>query len=249
MCGKLTQLEQRTLEADDTTMRYAPFTKWMPTIGLDEVVAVMKARAVLGSPSWQLAVQYAAVRTDLPDAWAVLDALQANAGERCTGPVSLTNAPSKMFVRFGMGYKSAAGATLAQLDATLQLAMEPCGMVIGTYAFHPVATDTNTRYQPITDWIPSAHAAKVKAALISTSLAGTNFQFQLAQQKAATSVEVPGAWATIEAGWRNTATEACTGEITLSYTNQFWTRFGIAYNVSSGTFAEADLAAIVAVRS
>lgn len=248
-CGQTTPEIQLTLTSSVATLAYAPFTEWIPCIGLDTVTAVLKARGMSNTLHWQLAVQTASVRTDLPDAWATLDVLQTTgAGERCSGSVTV-NTAGKFFVRFGVAYKSSVGGTLAQADVALQAAYDACGRVVGGGQAHLVATDTNTRFEPVTGWVPSHQAGKVEAALVATAFGGASFQYRLAQQQAATSPEQPGAWSVLEAGWTTSASERNTGELALSFTNVMWVRFGIAYTLSAGTFGECVVTSLVGVRT
>lgn len=197
---------------------------------------------------WQLAVQYADVRPDQPGAWSTLDAEQSTATERCASGISLSYA-SRFYVRFGVAYRSGTNGTQASADLSLRVTFNSCGQVLGAGAQRLTAVSTTEGFWPVTGWMPSVAAAKVKAAFSGSAFVGTGFRYQLAQQKAATSVESPGAWAAIEAGWRTNDGAGNTGELTLSYSSQAWTRFGVAYSVSSGSYGQGDVAVAIAVRA
>lgn len=244
-CGKLSPVKSETITTALAGFSYKAMTPWYVSLGLGPVTAVLKARAAEGTPIWQLAVQYAATRTDKPDAWGVLDQTTSGAGERCTGPESLGNS-AKFFTRFGVAVKSSAGGTLAEADITEQVAMNACGSVIGMSEFHAVAVDANTRYEPVTGWVPTSAVATIMAAIVCSGVSGTGLQWRLAYQKAATSTEEPGAWTNLQAGFTAGADEVNTGELTPSYSGEMWVRIGIGYSVSSGSFGEGMISTVVA---
>jgi hypothetical protein len=249
-CTQTPAAVQKRCSSDIATLQYEWFTPFLPVIGVDDIDADMKVRAMLNTLHWQLAAQYCTIRTDKPSDPVLLDSLQTTgAGERCVNGVQLAGA-NEMFFRIGMAYKSSTGGTLAAADIWQQIAYNACGSIIATGSQRLEATSTDTRFIEITDFIPRKSAAKVKIVFVASGFNGANFRFQAAQQKVATSREVPGAWALLQgANYYTAAGEYNTGEIALSYSGDWESRFGIGYNLSSGSFGQADLAWAVAVRT
>jgi hypothetical protein len=241
---------QQRASTDMTGNQYLWLTDWQPTIGVDDVDANMKVRAMTSTMNWQLAVQYATIRTDKPGAPAVLDALQTTgAGERGVNGIQLSGT-TEMYFRMGYMYASPNAGTLVAADLWLQIAYTACGSIIGTGTTRLEATSTDDRYLPISGWMSRKAAAKVKAAFVGAQYAGSGFRFQLAQQKATTSIEAPDAWAGLQAStYYTSAGENNTGEVTCSYTSQLLTRFGIKYNLSAGSYGAADVSWALCVRS
>lgn len=95
-------------------------------------------------------------------------------------------------------------------------------------------------HEAFTDWIPVMGLDSVRALLRFAALTN-QFQGQLAYQTAATRTDQPDAWGVLD---QVTSTDRCTGSISLSgvTANKFYIRFGIAYNLSSGsTNSQADV--------
>lgn len=253
-CGKKTPPNQQTLATADSVIRYEPFTKWMPVIGIDNAILLLKVRSMFGTLHFQPAVQYADVRTDLPGSWGDLGTMQTGgAGEYNTGSVQLAGG-SQFFVRFGVGYKSSTGGSRAEADVQHEAAFVQCGRVVGTFDETLVATDTGLRYVAITGWMPSVDIEKVKATFVRTSLLGSGFQVKLAWQKASTSVENPGSWAAVpSAPAYTTAGEANTTELNLAASygtpREMWVRFGLEYTLTTGSFGSAAVGGAIAVRT
>jgi hypothetical protein len=238
-CGVLSDPVQQMLDSSSTVFTFMAFTPWYPAAGVDAVDLLGKARATIGSSQWQFAIQTADIRTDRPNDWVLLDNQQTNNTERAANGLTLSLGP-RMFFRLGLAFRSATAGVQAAADLTMQAAFDSCGNRLPTYAFHAIATDTNTRFQAVTPWVPSRFAAGVKMAIIASAVSGS-VQYQLAQQKAATSKENPGNWALIDPlSWRSGNAEVNTGLVSPTYTNEFWTRFGIAWKLSTGTFGEQD---------
>lgn len=110
-CGLLTNPVSVRLAALSSTAVYHWFTPWLPAIGLDTVMAAFRAADASSNLNWQLAVQYAEVRTDDPDQPGTLGALQQGAANYVTTAQNIAETTAtKMFVRFGIAYKIYTGS-------------------------------------------------------------------------------------------------------------------------------------------
>lgn len=89
------------------------------------------------------------------------------------------------------------------------------------------------RFEPTTEFMLATGLDKVKARLLMKALSG-NFQALLGIQTAAVRTDNPNAWATLGS---MTNVDACTDVITVtsSTASALYARFGIGYNLSSGT--------------
>lgn len=250
-CSAAMSLVQRRLAAlssSETQLEW--YTDWMPAIGLDNVQGVLKNKAVTGNFESRMAMQTAAIRTDNPDSPILLESSYQASGERCSSVLSIaTDLLSKCFVRFGVGYHLSSGSTPGQSDTSLELAYNSCGRIIGGDVAQLYVPGTTSFYRAFTGWIPAAHAAKVKAAIVILN-ASANFRCQLAQRTATTSRESTSAWSSaLEGGWHSGNGEYNTGEVSLSNGSSFWVQFGLEYQLSSGSSGEATASVSVAVRA
>lgn len=91
----------------------------------------------------------------------------------------------------------------------------------------------NLRFVPFTDWMSAMGLDKVKAVILIKALTG-NFQAQLAVQTASVRTDNPDAWATLDT---MTNADRCTAviDVTSNTASKAYARFGVAYNLSSGT--------------
>lgn len=252
-CGSLTSVIQKALDAQANLDGLAWFTGWIPCTGLDRFTAILRNRGVNGFFRSQIVAQFAAVRTDEPDAPIAYGSTQDGAGERCieSGDISST-ASTKFYVRFGVKYTVSQGTAPARADVELQVAYDMCGQVVGAFDEQLVATSDTKVFVALTPWLPSLHAAKMKAAVVVNSLSG-NFKWRLTYRTATASVQAAHAW---EANWDPTnnvergATEINTGQLTPSTSGKMWVQFGIMIYLSSGYTGpgQASVQASVAVR-
>ncbi len=257
----LTQYAECHLVSNNTgTTLYQWFTDWMCCDGVDAIRAVLKAKnATSANFSWQLAIQYAPVRSDNPDAPAAIGNGQTGSGEYQTGDLSLAaqaDAPTHRLFRLGIAYTSV-NASVQQADVSLQASYKsvatPLGMARATLAI----TDSSNKYEVLTPWIPAIYMAKVKAAFVLNSInpSNGNFKYRLAYQTAGTTVTQPSAWTDIESGWTQpgngvTYSERNTGEVTVT-TSEMWFRLGVAYTQAGGvdTNYTAVLEAVLSCRA
>lgn len=232
---------EERLVATSTTVQYEWYTDWMPTEGIDNIRSVLKGKNATGSYfSFQLAVQYAAVRVDEPGAPGTLGAAQVGSVEYQTGDLSVaTNMAANRLFRLGIAYFTAQGGSgVQQGDVGLQASWKQTGTSLGTTRVTLEVVDTGTKYAVLTRWMPATLMTKIKAAFVLTSITGasSNLKYQLAYQTAETKVQQPKAWTNAEAGFttpQNTYDERNTGERDLT-TTDMWFRLGVAYALTSG---------------
>lgn len=239
----LTQRLETHLVCTTTTAQYEWFTDWMPTEGIDNIRAVMKAKNASGNFQWQLAIQYAAVRPDDPTAPATLSQQQTGNGEYQTQDVSVaTNMGDYRLFRLGIAYNSSQTG-MNQADVSLQASWKQIGTDLGTRRVVLSIADTGTKYEPLTDWVPATFMTKVRAAFVLNSITPStgHLGYRLAYQTAGTTVAQPGAWQLLEAGMTRpgngvTYSERNTQDLTLT-TGDMWFRLGVAYDQDSSVDA------------
>jgi len=247
-CGSLTAEFQVHPSTEIGSVTYLWLTDWMSGMGLDDVIATLKRQNADSNFSVQFCYQTAAVRVNVPDAPTLLDSAFVNDGESCTGEESIASATAaKMWVRFGVAYKSVTADIYTQGDLALQCAYHQCGQMIGTASSELLAPDTSDYYWPVTGWLPAILAQKVKMALIVTG-AHSQFKTRVAYQTAATSPEVPDAWSTTFDTWRSGDQEVCTGELSPTLTAKMWVRFGVQYACGTGTNLPGNVSTSTGIR-
>jgi hypothetical protein len=252
-CGALTQVTTRNLEAAPGAAAYAWFTGWILCTGLDKFTATLKNLTVDGSFRSQVVAQYAAVRADAPDTPVVYGSAQAGAGARVvdSGDIKATTS-TKYLVRFGVKYDVSNGTNAAGAEVELQVAYDMCGQAVGTFAEQLMATSDTKVFYAVTGWLPSLHAAKMKAAILVNGLGG-NFKWRMTYRTAEVYPASADAW---QADWDPTnnpergAGELNTGELAPVTTGKMWVQFGILIYLSAGytTPGQASVQASVAVR-
>lgn len=228
---------ERHLFATSSTVQYEWFTGWLSTDGIDNIRAVLKGKNAGASFTWQLAIQYAAVRSDEPGSPATLGSQQSSSGEYQTGDISVANnmASNRLF-RLGIAYSSP--NAVQQADLVLTASWKSVGTFLGRRRVTLAAVDTGTKYEVLTGWLPATFMSKIKAVFMLNSITGasSNLRYQLAYQTAGTSVQQPNAWVNAEQGFNTPSVsynERNTGEITVS-TTDMWIRLGVAYGMTTG---------------
>ncbi|MBK7400382.1 MAG: hypothetical protein IPJ34_30040 [Myxococcales bacterium] len=241
MFRNLTPYTEAHLVATSTTEQYAWFTDWMSTAGIDNLRSVLKCKNATGAYfQWRLAIQYAAVRSDEPDAPSTLGSAQTSSGEYQTGDISVaTSMGTKQLFRLGIAYTTAPnGSGVQQGDVGLQASWKQVGTDLGPASVAVSVVDTGTKYEVLTPWLPATIMSKVAAAFTMTSITGAsaNLRYRLAYQTAGTRVQQPNAWQNLEADWttpQNAYNERHTGMLDLT-TTDMWFRLGVAYSLTSG---------------
>jgi hypothetical protein len=259
-CGKTGPPTTKRLRTTQTAGQFEPYTDWIPAVGLDKVKMVIKRKSVQlagTAPTFNVkpAIQIALVRPDNPDDWAVIGNPNpfTGGGEDNTGvlDVSATTA-GKFFVRFGVQYYlGGTSPTDGQADVEVQVSYVSCGSIVGTMTQELQAFNTTTdSFVAITGWVPAMDAEKAVAAFVISDLAN-NFRTLLVYRKAATSIQTPSGWTSLEGTTYRTANgETTTGEVTLTVGTDMFVQFGVAFSQSSAGSApgRATVSTSVAVR-
>jgi hypothetical protein len=229
-------------------------TEWIPCVGLDKLRTLLLIRALTNQFQAQPAIQTATVRTDKPDAWALLDSMSAV--DKCAGELDLANTlAQKMYVRFGAGYNLSGGTTLSEADVRLVLAYNACGSILGTVTMDLVAPDTSTYHVPIAAWMSPQAAAKFRAGIVVTG-ATNGFKHKLTFRGATIEpASVTLAWGTDALDSFVTGdTERNSGDLAFpttgaaSIATKMWVQPGIGYS-GSGAGAQATVTVVIGVRS
>ena len=98
-------------------------------------------------------------------------------------------------------------------------------------------------YEPFTTWYLCTGVDEVRG-LIKAYAATSNFKYKLAYQVALCRTDKPEDWAVLEAGaYHADDGEYCSGDVSVATATAaaFFIRFGVAYQFTSGTTAEADV--------
>ena len=240
---------QKRLDCSTTSLTYVWFTNFFPCIGVDKAKAVLKNRAVSGNFQSQLCVQYASVRTDMPDAPSAVGSPLVGAGESCTGVVDIaTDTASKLYMRVGVAHSLSSGSSLGGADVTLDLSYVACGRIVSTVSREYLAYSTTSVSQAISGWLPALEVEEIKVGVVVSGLTG-NAQWRICWRIATTSTEAPGAWTTTESFRNTNNTEVNTGEITISAASDMYIQIGAEVSLSSGsTPAQVTLVTALAVR-
>ncbi len=240
----ITPYVERHLVATSTTTQQEWFTPWYLATGLDTVKAVVKAYNCSGSNfQYQGVLQTAQVRPDNPNTPVTFTSpVWSSGGENASGVCTISGQTgTQMWVRFGIQYSSTSG--VAEADVALQVSCYHYGVLLDKKRVTLSANDTGNRIEVVSRWIPMAWVAKVKAAFVVNGITGSNnLQFRLTYMTATTSVQQPNSagWSTTYDAWRSLSGstgyyENNTGELASPSTNDMWIRYGVLYNLSSGT--------------
>lgn len=247
-CGLLTNPISVRLVALSTSFVQHWCTSWLEATGLDSVMAAVKAADASANFGYQLVMQTAAVRTDNPDQPSTLGSLQTGAGSYVTTAQDVSQSTaSKLWVRFGLGYKITTGSGPEQADVNFQLQYTRCGKMVGAWAGQVVATQGTTGLmQAVSGWIPSMQVTKIKAGFIVNS-ATSNLRVRLVYRLAGANQESPTAWSPL--GSVLSPGENCTGELTPTIgTQDMWVQIGLEYSSSDANLAQGYVAVSVGVR-
>lgn len=252
------QSETATVNAhtSGTGLVFVPILDWAAAIGLDTLQAAIIVTAMYtasGNTKAQLAVQTASVRTDNPDAWAVvsvtgggLSVVGQNHGASASLDVSGLTA-AKAWVRWGVAFSMDSGGTApGSADVTLTVAGVVLGEMIGGWRGQLTSSVTSDANIAITGWVPAIWAQKVMAALLVTS-ADANFRCRLRYRTAESSQSAPGSWTNTGDSNQSGNQERVAVDNALSLGSNLWVQFGLAYSSSSGT-SSADVMVSVGVR-
>lgn len=111
-----------------------------------------------------------------------------------------------------------------------------CGFLSSSEFVHLVATATGNgglKIESMTPWVPCVGLDNIRALLLLRALSG-NFQCRLAIQTAEVRTDKPNAWVLLD---QMTTADRCSGtlDISANTAGNMYVRFGVAYNLSSGT--------------
>ena len=257
-CGRTDGPVSFRVNITNTVAVYFPVTAWIPATGVDKIKLVIKRKSVQlngVSPTFnvKVAAQVCPVRTDNPDSWQEIAGYgpYTGADESCTGEIDVSSlTEDQLFVRFGVScYLGGTTPVNGQADLEVQVSYVSCGGIVGSFTQELRAYNTTSdAYVAVTGWIPAIDAAKVIAAIVLTGIAG-NFQCKLVYRTAATRIQYPGSWTSLEAVY-HTANESNTALQNLSITDVMFVQFGLAFSQSSAGSApgQATASVVTAVR-
>lgn len=239
-----------------TGLVFVPVTDWGPAIGLDTLMAAIIVTSMYtasGNTKAQLAVQTASVRTDAPDAWAVVSVTGGGlsvVGETHGASAELTVSSltaSKAWVRWGVAFSLDTGATgPGSADVTFTASGVCVGKMIGSWRGQLVSSVTSDATIAITGWIPVVWAKKVMAPMLVTS-ASANWRCRLRYRTSESSTSAPGNWTDTGDTDHSGNQERVAVDNGLSLGSNHFVQFGLGYSSSSGT-SIADISITVGVR-
>ena len=240
--------------SSNSVNRFEPMTDWVDATGIDRATFAWRnagSTALYTRPAFQSAV----VRTEKPDAWALLgtDAV-SNDGEAVDGPWDMTGyLGGKKWVRFGFGHTANTGS-FAQGDVFMTVSCDTWGTPVASRRFQVATDSTDKQVMAISAWLPAMHVDKAKLTVATLALA--NLYVQPVFQTATTLTSTANAWQTATSDWtpsvgtNSSDQETTTGEVAPnSLGTHMWVRFGIAYWLNGGTRGQADVSVSLSVRT
>lgn len=251
-CGATTGSIQKRLTAFSATQAIEWFTGWVPCVGMDTIMPVLKCKVATSSDfDAQVVLQVAKVRTSEPSTPVTVGDEQSptsgsfeyNAGSQDIS----SHTDDAMFVRFGVQYKHDSGGSQAAAELSLEVAYHQCGTVSGAINSQLTTTTSTAQFVAATPWLPALLVEKVKGAATCGSLSG-NFQWRLVYRTAATSLESPSGWSVVsDLSAPYTSGDVNTGDLSVTLTGKMWVQFGVQYVSTSGD-GQASLACVVGTR-
>lgn len=112
-CGSSAGTRSQELNTFNTqTNTFVAITGWLPTLGVDKVVAFFIISGLANSLRLQLAYRKATTSTQSPGAWALLEgaAYRTGDGETSTGEIGSLGLTTSMYVQFGIAYSQVTAA-------------------------------------------------------------------------------------------------------------------------------------------
>ena len=230
-----------TFRASATVWDFTPFTEWIPAAAaIQQLRAVLRSKAEVGTFEYTLAIQTAAVRPDSPDDWQALGSTITANNESTYNHILFGNTytTASMWIRFGIGCRvtNATSPAYGQANVELAVSYRNYGQVVGSGAQQVDFTGADSHYIPITPWIPAHWASHVQMAASVFQETGAS-SWQGAYQTATTSIESANAWATF-GSVHNDGGEWNSTETSLSITTHMWVRFGIKAANQAGQSAQ-----------
>lgn len=259
-CGKTPPPQSKHLVTTSITGTFMAYSPWMVATGLEAVKFVIKRASVQTAGTapvmnFRPAMQVAVIRPDDPSAWTSIAGVgpYTGAGEANTGVQDISaTTDDAAWVRFGVEYYlSGTTPKDGQADVEVQISTRACGQQIGTRTQELTASNTTADcFAPITGWVPAMGVELVAAFFTITNLQNS-FRCQLVYRSAATSIQSPSAWTSLEgSAYRNTNGESISGEIPMSLGSEMFVQFGVAYSqgTAGSSPGQATVTSTVAVR-
>ncbi len=230
----------------NTEWCYAWDKRWNPSTGVANVDFVLDIRDVqtpVGGATFEAipAVQFAAVRTDRPNAGAII-AGTAMSTATATHYLATLSGSSQFWFRRGVAYRLMTG-TKVSAQARLYTAFRSCGTIFPPreIVFNPTNNVNLGSYFPLTGPFPANGVDKVKAAIIGLDNLNATLMYDIVG-RAFNDPMARGSWASL-LGWVSPSPTtgdftANTGEIavtTLSLATKQWMELGLGVRKNADT--------------
>jgi hypothetical protein len=230
-----------TFRASATVWDFTPFTEWIPAAAaMQQLRAVLRSKAEVGTFEYRLAFQLASIRPDAPGDWQTLGSTIAANNESTVTQASFgtTYTQGSMWIRFGIACRvtNATSPAFGQAGVELTVAYGQYGQVVGSGAQQVDFSGGDSHYLPMTPWIPAHCVSHVQMAASVFDETGAS-SWQGAYQTATTSIQSANAWALFGSA-HNDGGEWNTSEVALSLTTHMWVRFGIKAANQAGQTAQ-----------
>jgi hypothetical protein len=251
-CNRSWFVDMELMQALSTTDRFRSVTDWFPVANGGSVGATIRP-AITGNGQGYLAVRYATVRPDNPDAPSTIGAVFNSASSE-DGRNTTLSAGGKMWAQLGRVFNLSSGTVEAGVTLGMDLWLHQCVEVVGSLAVSVDPSLANSTANndavvyPIGPFIPRVGLAKVKAGVVARGLLTTATETMLVY-RTATNRAKPGGWVfTLEAGWdvpyngSDAYDERCTGELSPSFaTNDTLVQLGLAVRRNGAGSPRCDL--------
>jgi len=253
-CVRVTDPVQHHLITSAATDSIQYFTEWMPAIGMEDALATLKLANVSGGFRATVVVQTAAVRADKPDAPTLIGSIanQTSDDEFFFSAATVgigTLVEGKAWVRFGVAYDVSSTPAVGQADVTLQLAIRQCGSMLAPWTGTLSTVTSEDGFVAITGWLPALAVVDFQATIVLSSKVGA-IRLKLTYRTAETSPEAADTWDPTGLGNDLSADgETTQGALAPTTTGKMWIQLGIRFDLTSGTYAQADVAALIGIRS
>ena len=169
MCvSKMLPVVREILNAESATGLVGCVSPWTPVTGVDTVRLMWSIRALSGGMSVEPVIQYAKIRTDRPGDWSTISgatALTAN-GDATLDIDSSTLSQQMFFFRVGLQYTNNGGN--GHGDCRLGVSYHCVGETVARKTLELESVSSGTRYQPITEVLPTVGISKAKLAFLLT---------------------------------------------------------------------------------
>ena len=213
------ELEPMELEFNALTTEwcYAWDKRWNPSTGVanvDHVLDIRDIQTPVGGATFEAipAIQYAGVRTDRPDAGAIISGT-AMSTATATHYLATLAGSTQFWFRRGVAYRLTAG-TKVSAQARLYTAFRSCGTIFPAreIVFNPTNNVNLGNYFPLTGPFAAKGVDKVKAAIIGMDNLNSTLRYDIFA-RAFNDPMARGAWTSL-LGW--TTPSPTTGDFTAN---------------------------------